>query len=96
MSGEGHPHNVFVQQIGEVGIFGGIVYAALWATALSAGWQVTTRGMAPGGRSVFYGLIAITVANLGENNDIVARPHYSRRTLRAPLLRREVSVNYLK
>jgi len=67
MSGEGHPHNVFVQQIGEVGIFGGIVYAALWATALWAGWQVTTRGMAPGGRSVFYGLIAITVANLGEN-----------------------------
>jgi hypothetical protein len=69
MSGAGHPHNAFVQQIAEVGVVGGAAYAALWATALWAGWQITTRG-APaiaGASSVFYAIVAIAVANLGEN-----------------------------
>lgn len=71
-----HPHNIFLQQIAEIGIPGGLAYVALWATAHRAGWQTSIRNTHVFGTtlSVFYALVAITVVNLGENMflDVVA------------------------
>jgi O-antigen ligase len=55
--------------MGEIGIVGGAAYIALWATALWAGWHITSRAKAglPINLSLFLALIAIAVANLGEN-----------------------------
>jgi O-antigen ligase len=64
-----HPHNAYLQQMGEVGIIGGAVYAAMWASALWAGWRVSAQeGYGIGiNTSLFLGLVAVAVANLGEN-----------------------------
>jgi hypothetical protein len=64
-----HPHNAYLQHMGEVGIVGGAAYIALWATALWAGWRITSRAKAglQINLSLFLALIAIAVANLGEN-----------------------------
>lgn len=64
-----HPHNIYLQQLAETGIIGGLAYIALWATALWAGWRISTRR---GPRletslSLFFALVAIATANLGEN-----------------------------
>src|SRR5262249_17677877 len=68
-----HPHNLYVQRMAEIGVCGGFIYIALWATALWAGWRITTRGSRTTGESVatsaslFYALVAIAVAIVGEN-----------------------------
>lgn len=64
-----HPHNIFLQQIAEVGIGGGLAYIALWATVLWAGWQIGTRTADTHeiSTSLFYGLVAIAMVNMGEN-----------------------------
>lgn len=73
-----HPHNLFLHQAGEVGIPGGLIYAALWSVGLFAGWKEETGRFSahrpPAG--ALYALIAIVVMNLGENIflDAVAVP----------------------
>ena len=64
-----HPHNAYLQQLAEVGIVGGAAYAMMWATALWAGWRVSTNSAFGHGINVglFLALVAIAVANLGEN-----------------------------
>lgn len=64
-----HPHNIFLQQVAEVGILGGVAYLALWATALWAGWQSSARMQTRFGPAlgVFYAFVAIAVMNMGEN-----------------------------
>jgi O-antigen ligase len=62
-----HPHNAFLQQLAELGLFGGIAYAALWAIALSIGWRRARGNPTLAGLSLFYALVAIVVTNLGEN-----------------------------
>jgi O-antigen ligase/polysaccharide polymerase Wzy-like membrane protein len=64
-----HPHNTYLQQIAETGIFGGLAYLAIWIVALWAGWQISKRD-GPGSEtntSLFFALVAIVVANLSEN-----------------------------
>lgn len=64
-----HPHNVFLQQMAETGVAGGLAYLAIWATALWAGWRVGTSRVQTfdANLGVFYALAAITIVNLGEN-----------------------------
>lgn len=64
-----HPHNIFLQQFAETGIAGGLAYVALWATALWAGWRTSGPGTTrlEAHLSVFYGLFAIAIVNMGEN-----------------------------
>jgi O-antigen ligase len=64
-----HPHNAYLQQLAEVGIPGGAAYALIWATALWAGWRVSTDRALGHGINVglFLALVAIAVSNLGEN-----------------------------
>lgn len=64
-----HPHNMYLQQLAEVGVVGGTLYIALWLMALWAGWQVGLRCTNQVGvrLSAFYALVAIVVMNLGEN-----------------------------
>ena len=64
-----HPHNAYLQQLAEVGIPGGAAYTLMWATALWAGWRVSTDRALGHGINVglFLALVAIAVANLGEN-----------------------------
>jgi O-antigen ligase len=64
-----HAHNLFLHQTGEVGLFGGIAYAAMWGFGLIAGWKEETvrpseRNPPAGG---FYALIVIVVMGFGEN-----------------------------
>lgn len=54
-----HAHNLFLHQAGEVGIAGGLVYAALWALGLFAAWKEDSGAL--------YALVAIVVMGLGEN-----------------------------
>jgi len=64
-----HPHNAYLQQLAEVGIVGGVAFAMMWATALWAGWRVSTDRALSDGINVglFLALVALVVSNLGEN-----------------------------
>jgi O-antigen ligase len=64
-----HPHNAYLQQFAEVGIVGGAAFAMMWATALWAGWRVSTDPTLSDGINVglFLALVALLVSNLGEN-----------------------------
>jgi len=42
-----HPHNTFLQQLAELGIFGGVAYAALWAIALQLAWKISVDASTP-------------------------------------------------
>ena len=54
-----HAHNLFLHQAGEVGIPGGLVYAALWGLGLFAGWRAES--------GAFYAMVVVAVMGLGEN-----------------------------
>jgi O-antigen ligase len=64
-----HPHNAYLQQLAEVGVVGGAAFAMMWATALWAGWRVSTDRVLGDGINVglFLALVALVVSNLGEN-----------------------------
>jgi O-antigen ligase len=64
-----HPHNLFLQQMAETGVAGGLAYLAMWATALWAGWRVSTDRTQTfdANLGVFYALAAIAIVNVGEN-----------------------------
>lgn len=64
-----HPHNAYLQQAAETGIVGGLAYIAMWATALWAGWRISTRPETELDvhSGLFLALVAIAVSNLGEN-----------------------------
>jgi O-antigen ligase/polysaccharide polymerase Wzy-like membrane protein len=68
-NGPVHPHNLYLQQAAEVGVFGGLAYAALWMVVLWAGWTLAierdARPAAP--LALFYAVAAIAVMNFGEN-----------------------------
>jgi O-antigen ligase len=67
-AGPEHPHNLFLQQTAETGVFGGLAYVAIWATGIWAGWVISTRRTnTVGSNSLFYGLLAVVVMNVGEN-----------------------------
>src|SRR4029079_10827231 len=60
---------LFLQQLAETGVAGGLAYIAVWATVLWAGWRISTS-RAPrfdASLGVFYALAAIAIVNLGEN-----------------------------
>jgi O-antigen ligase len=69
ISGVTHPHNLFLQQTAELGIIGGVAYAALWGVALWLAWRATTRHapQAHVSAGLFYALITLIVINMGEN-----------------------------
>jgi O-Antigen ligase len=64
-----HPHNAYLQQLAEVGIVGGAAFAMIWATAIWAGWRVSTDRALGHGINVglFLALVALVVSNMGEN-----------------------------
>ncbi len=73
-----HSHNLFLHQAAEVGVPGGLIYAALWSVGLFAGWKEETgRPLSPcPPAGAFYALIVFAVAGFGENMflDTVAPP----------------------
>jgi O-antigen ligase len=64
-----HAHNLWLQRTAELGVVGGLWFAAMWAALLWAAWQSARRRATAVTLGVLLSLVGITLSNI---TDVVA------------------------
>jgi len=62
-----HAHNLWLQQFAEVGVLGGIAYAAIWVLTLRRSWQLTGASRDFDSFALLFSIFAMGTANLTTN-----------------------------